>query len=92
MAKDGLRTICIAYRDYVPSKAEKNQVHYDLSTEPSFDALGEDNVIANMTCVCIVGIEVRMGEGVGWEKVRREVIRGIVKMSGGRENKGILFG
>merc|ERR1719431_1441842 len=57
MAKDGLRTICIAYRDYVPTKAEKNQVHYDLATEPSFDALGEDNVIANMTCVCIVGIE-----------------------------------
>ena len=26
MAKDGLRTICLAYRDFVPSKAEKNQV------------------------------------------------------------------
>ena len=26
MAKDGLRTISIAYRDFVPSKAERNQV------------------------------------------------------------------
>ena len=26
MAKDGLRTICLAYRDFVPTKAEKNQV------------------------------------------------------------------
>jgi len=57
MAKDGLRTICLAYRDFVPTKAEKNQVHYDSSTEPNFEAMGEDNVIANMTCVCIVGIE-----------------------------------
>ena len=27
MAKDGLRTICLAYRDFVPTKAEKNQVN-----------------------------------------------------------------
>ena len=26
MAKDGLRTISIAYRDFVPGKADKNQV------------------------------------------------------------------
>ena len=26
MAKDGLRTISLAYRDFVPTKAEKNQV------------------------------------------------------------------
>jgi Ca2+ transporting ATPase len=58
MAKNGLRTISIAYRDFVPTKAERNQVHYDPSTEPNFDTMGEDNVIANMTCVCIVGIEV----------------------------------
>ena len=32
MAKDGLRTISIAYRDFVPGKAEKNQVHYDPGT------------------------------------------------------------
>jgi len=57
MAKDGLRTISIAYRDFVPGKAEKNQVHYDAGTEPNFETMGEDNVIANMTCICIVGIE-----------------------------------
>ena len=28
MAKDGLRTICLAYRDFVPTKAEKNQVSF----------------------------------------------------------------
>ena len=26
MAKDGLRTISLAYRDFVPGKADKNQV------------------------------------------------------------------
>ena len=57
MAKDGLRTISIAYRDFVPGKAEKNQVHFDPGTEPNFETMGEDNVIANMTCCCIVGIE-----------------------------------
>jgi len=58
MAKDGLRTISIAYRDFVPGKADKNQVHYDPSSgEPNFETMGEDNVIANMTCFCIVGIE-----------------------------------
>eukprot|EP00092_Neocalanus_flemingeri_P023062 GFUD01024998.1.p1 GENE.GFUD01024998.1~~GFUD01024998.1.p1 ORF type:complete len:1170 (+),score=183.45 GFUD01024998.1:429-3938(+) len=58
MAKDGLRTISIAYRDFVPGKADKNQVHYDSSTgDPNFENMGEDNVIANMTCFCVVGIE-----------------------------------
>ena len=33
-------------------------MHYDPAVgEPNFDTMGEDNVIANMTCVCIVGIE-----------------------------------
>merc|ERR1711892_1393942 len=58
MAKDGLRTISIAYRDFVPGKADINQVHYDPNTgEPNFETMGEDNVIANMTCFCVVGIE-----------------------------------
>merc|ERR1719500_1860291 len=70
MAKDGLRTICLAYRDFVPTKAEKNQVHYDSSTEPNFEAMGEDNVIANMTCFCVVGIE---------DPVRDEVPAAIVQ-------------
>jgi len=58
MAKDGLRTISIAYRDFVPGKADKNQVHYDSATgDPNFETMGEDNVIANMTCYCVFGIE-----------------------------------
>ncbi|XP_071745596.1 LOW QUALITY PROTEIN: plasma membrane calcium-transporting ATPase 2 [Lepeophtheirus salmonis] len=53
MAKDGLRTISIAYRDFVPSRAEINQVHYE--NEPNWDE--EDRIINNLTCLCVVGIE-----------------------------------
>uniref|UniRef100_A0A4D5R9F7 Calcium-transporting ATPase n=1 Tax=Scolopendra viridis TaxID=118503 RepID=A0A4D5R9F7_SCOVI len=53
MASDGLRTISLAYRDFVPGKAEVNQVHYD--TEPNWD--DEDYIVNNLTCVCLVGIE-----------------------------------
>jgi len=70
MAKDGLRTIALAYRDFVPGKAEKNQVHFDI--EPNFDENGmtEDQVIANMTLFCVVGIE---------DPVREEVPGAIIK-------------
>ena len=53
MAKDGLRTISIAYRDFVPGRADINQVHYD--TVPDWD--DEDRIISNLTSICIVGIE-----------------------------------
>ncbi|CAH0394305.1 unnamed protein product [Bemisia tabaci] len=53
MAGDGLRTISIAYRDFVPGKAEINQVHIDQ--EPNWD--DEDYVVSNLTCLCVVGIE-----------------------------------
>uniref|UniRef100_A0A646QFN5 Calcium-transporting ATPase n=1 Tax=Hemiscolopendra marginata TaxID=943146 RepID=A0A646QFN5_9MYRI len=53
MASDGLRTISLAYRDFVPGKAEVNQVHYD--TEPNWD--DEDYIVNNLTCICLVGIE-----------------------------------
>ncbi|XP_050314581.1 plasma membrane calcium-transporting ATPase 2 isoform X3 [Anthonomus grandis grandis] len=53
MACDGLRTICIAFKDFVPGKAEINQVHYDH--EPNWD--DEDNIVSNLTCLCVVGIE-----------------------------------
>lgn len=53
MACDGLRTICVAYRDFVPGKAEINQVHMD--NEPNWD--DEENIVNNLTCLCIVGIE-----------------------------------
>lgn len=53
MACDGLRTISIAYRDFVPGKAEINQVHID--NEPNWD--DEANIVTNLTCLCVVGIE-----------------------------------
>eukprot|EP00095_Tigriopus_kingsejongensis_P004686 maker-scaffold1243_size53534-snap-gene-0.3 protein:Tk04686 transcript:maker-scaffold1243_size53534-snap-gene-0.3-mRNA-1 annotation:"plasma membrane calcium-transporting atpase 2 isoform x2" len=53
MARDGLRTISLAYRDFVPGKAEPNQSRYD--SEPDWD--DEDAVISNLTSICVVGIE-----------------------------------
>ncbi|KAJ1530908.1 hypothetical protein ONE63_005748 [Megalurothrips usitatus] len=53
MAADGLRTISIAYRDFVPGKAEINQVHFDH--EPNWD--DEENIVSNLTAICVVGIE-----------------------------------
>ncbi|XP_030748686.1 plasma membrane calcium-transporting ATPase 2 isoform X3 [Sitophilus oryzae] len=53
MACDGLRTICIAYKEFVPGKAEINQVHID--NEPNWD--DEENIVSNLTCLCVVGIE-----------------------------------
>ncbi|XP_065083005.1 plasma membrane calcium-transporting ATPase 2 isoform X3 [Ochlerotatus camptorhynchus] len=53
MACDGLRTICLAFRDFVPGKAEINQVHCD--GEPNWE--DEENIVSNLTCLCVVGIE-----------------------------------
>lgn len=53
MACDGLRTISIAYRDFVPGKAEINQVHID--SEPNWD--DEEYIVNNLTGLCVVGIE-----------------------------------
>ena len=55
MARDGLRTIAIAYRDFVTNKAEINQVHIEPGAEPNWD--DEAKIVDNLTCVCIVGIE-----------------------------------
>jgi len=53
MACDGLRTISVAYRDFVPGKAAINEVHID--GEPNWD--DEENIMTNLTCLCVVGIE-----------------------------------
>ncbi|XP_063706568.1 plasma membrane calcium-transporting ATPase 2 isoform X2 [Culicoides brevitarsis] len=53
MACDGLRTISVAYRDFVPGKAAINEVHID--NEPNWD--DEENITSNLTCLCVVGIE-----------------------------------
>ncbi|XP_055314472.1 plasma membrane calcium-transporting ATPase 2 isoform X6 [Sitodiplosis mosellana] len=53
MACDGLRTISVAYRDFVPGKAAINEVHAD--NEPNWE--DEENIVNNLTCLCVVGIE-----------------------------------
>lgn len=53
MACDGLRTISVAYRDFVPGKAAINEVHIDQ--EPNWE--DEANIVSNLTCLCVVGIE-----------------------------------
>lgn len=53
MACDGLRTIGVAYKDFVPHKAEENEVQID--GEPNWE--DEDNIVKELTCLCVVGIE-----------------------------------
>ncbi|XP_042147807.1 plasma membrane calcium-transporting ATPase 3 isoform X16 [Ixodes scapularis] len=54
MASNGLRTICVAYKDYVLSgTAKSNDVQ--LQEEPDWE--DEDNIIRDLTCLCVVGIE-----------------------------------
>ncbi|XP_032697559.1 plasma membrane calcium-transporting ATPase 2 isoform X2 [Lontra canadensis] len=43
MACDGLRTICVAYRDFASSP------------EPDWD--NENDILNDLTCICVVGIE-----------------------------------
>jgi Ca2+ transporting ATPase len=66
MACDGLCIIAIAYREFVPGKAEINQVHID--NEPNWD--DEENIVNNLTCIGLVGIE---------DPVRPEVIEAVRK-------------
>ncbi|XP_054163372.1 plasma membrane calcium-transporting ATPase 2-like isoform X2 [Oppia nitens] len=54
MASDGLRTICIAYKDYVRRKPNSpNEIQ--MEAEPNWE--DEEAIIARLTCLCIVGIE-----------------------------------
>lgn len=66
MAGEGLRTICIAFKDYKKDKSERNEEQFD--EEPDWEA--EDVVIRGLTCICIVGIE---------DPVRPEVPKAIQK-------------
>uniref|UniRef100_A0A0B7B0W2 Calcium-transporting ATPase n=1 Tax=Arion vulgaris TaxID=1028688 RepID=A0A0B7B0W2_9EUPU len=52
MASDGLRTICLAYKDFVKGAKAEN--------DGSLDGVNwddEQRVMSGLTCVCIVGIE-----------------------------------
>lgn len=44
MASEGLRTICLAYRDFPASDGE-----------PDWDS--ENDILTGLTCICVVGIE-----------------------------------
>uniref|UniRef100_A0A914C5X9 Calcium-transporting ATPase n=1 Tax=Acrobeloides nanus TaxID=290746 RepID=A0A914C5X9_9BILA len=66
MASDGLRTICIAYKDYVTSNPAENEITY--AGEIDWD--NEDAVVNDLTAVAIFGIQ---------DPVRPEVPEAIAK-------------
>ena len=72
MAMDGLRTICVAYRDFVSSSERFQFQNADNITffdqVPAWD--DEANILTDFTCICIVGIE---------DPVRSEVPEAISK-------------
>ncbi|CAL4080522.1 unnamed protein product, partial [Meganyctiphanes norvegica] len=53
MASDGLRTIGIAYRDFVLFDPAMNQT--EIKTDPDWD--NEDAIISNLTLLAILGVE-----------------------------------
>ena len=58
MASNGLRTICVAYRDFQP--IDKSQPLKELNAEsfkerPDWD--DEYEITSSLTCLCLVGIE-----------------------------------
>lgn len=56
LACSGLRTICLAYCDFVFKQIEKNQII--ITEEIDWDEEEEEEkVVTNLTCLCVVGIE-----------------------------------
>ncbi|XP_069142494.1 plasma membrane calcium-transporting ATPase 2-like isoform X2 [Argopecten irradians] len=54
MACDGLRTICMAYKDFVMGgEAAENEVA--IEKDPDWE--DEDTIVSGLTCILIVGIE-----------------------------------
>jgi calcium-translocating P-type ATPase len=60
MALDGLRTICVAYRDILPKSEtgadEPSVMTIDKDETPLWDE-NEPEIIKDLTCLCLVGIE-----------------------------------
>lgn len=54
MASKGLRTICLAYKDFVPKDALPSQV---LIKNDVVDWDDETTVVSNMTCIALLGIQ-----------------------------------
>lgn len=56
MAMDGLRTICVAYKDYIfKGQGEPLPNQTVIEQEPDWE--DEESIINNFTCLCVVGIE-----------------------------------
>lgn len=53
MASDGLRTICVAYKNYSYDAGNANDE--GIKSEPNWD--DEADIVSKLTCLCIVGIE-----------------------------------
>ena len=55
MASEALRTISIAYRDFVIKDPKQNETLMKDGEEPDWN--DEEAVVNNLTCLCVVGIE-----------------------------------
>ncbi|XP_075552632.1 plasma membrane calcium-transporting ATPase 3 isoform X4 [Dermacentor variabilis] len=55
MASNGLRTISIAYKDYILMGSNTKANEVAVAQEPDWE--DEDNIVKDLTCVCVVGIE-----------------------------------
>ncbi|KAI0243152.1 Plasma membrane calcium-transporting ATPase 4 [Lamellibrachia satsuma] len=53
MASQGLRTICVAYRDFVKEDPQENETLF--SEEPDWEM--ENEIVSKLTCLCVLGIE-----------------------------------
>lgn len=56
MASDGLRTICVAYKDYIPRGEKKQLGQEEIPENLNWDEQ-EAQLIGNLTCICICGIQ-----------------------------------
>jgi len=56
MASKGLRTICIAYKDFVPTGASREYEQVmEGGLEPDWE--DEEEIVSKLICISIVGIE-----------------------------------
>jgi len=80
MACDGLRTICVAYKDFVPAnhpdKLDNQEYLPSDGTEPAWDE-EEARYTSNLTCICICGIQDPVRDEVP-EAIRKCKSAGIV--------------
>lgn len=56
MAGDGLRTICVAYKDYHTDPGTKTEENEELIKD-NHDWEDEDSVVRNLTCILVTGIQ-----------------------------------